>query len=703
MNIDEKEISKADRDIDLSGFEVQDELNPKIWDDDQNMKPEVRKTLLKIADDYFESLDLPNIDIEDVTMTGSLSNYNWSKYSDVDLHILVDYTELPMQTDLVRDFFKSKTDYWNDEHEVKIYGYDVEIYIQDVNEPHHSTGIYSVLKNEWSVKPEKKKINIDNSSVKEKSELIMDKIEDIYDGMDDVDNEVTIERVKKLTEKIKKMRQSGLETGGEYSVENIVFKVLRRNGMLDRLYDIKTVAYDKSVTLESEKLLEGEFDWIEELDPTPLGPNLFKELSNYFKKNKNNFRYKDFTYYMDGMSGAITWVQDTQDDYVFYATPFWNDEDDLTIEYAGDMGEYDTIETIDLPEFTTLEELTNWMDNEYPKIVYKEIIHAMGWEQQINEVIEDGGKKFNLKNAFKKISNNFTRFLSGLKTEREEVKEAYKKLVSAIKEKRELTPEEKREIGNKLKDLLKLTGFTAASVLPGGLIYLLIARVSFMKKHMIPKSFLEDKTEIKESDEWDWARKINPIYEGYYYIDISDLDVEGKRKTQKRAIDLGFKWLKHDGYVESLSRLNDKGYLLYNEDGNKLLYRTTSTYSYYINYYNPDLIYITADEFLNLTGGNLTESDEDGDDFEWVRKELEYDKLVPNVYYTVSRDKYDLFIQQIETDFNGEVRWYWGGGLHKWSPFTSQDKYHYFILKNTRDGLRLTYSRIKPKESIKYG
>ena len=47
------------------------------------------------------------------------------------------------------------------------------------------------------------------------------------------------------------MRQCGLDEGGEWSVENIVFKVLRRNGMLDRLGDIKTVAYDKSMTLES--------------------------------------------------------------------------------------------------------------------------------------------------------------------------------------------------------------------------------------------------------------------------------------------------------------------------------------------------------------------------------------------------------------------------------------------------------------------
>jgi len=104
MDLNEKEIEQANRTIDLSGFKMQDELNPKIWDKEQNMKSDVRKTLLKIADDYFESLEIPGVDIEDVTMTGSLANYNWSKYSDIDLHILIDYEEMPMDETLIEDF-----------------------------------------------------------------------------------------------------------------------------------------------------------------------------------------------------------------------------------------------------------------------------------------------------------------------------------------------------------------------------------------------------------------------------------------------------------------------------------------------------------------------------------------------------------------------------------------------------------------------
>ena len=230
MDINEKEIEDATRKIDLSGFKMRDELNPKIWGKEQKMKPDVKKTLLKIADDYFESLDLPGVDIEDVTMTGSLANYNWSKYSDVDLHIVVDYNDIPVDKELVMDFLKSKSSNWNKEHDVKIYGYDVELYVQDINEEHHSTGVYSILKNEWGTKPKKKKISINDKSVKEKSNRFMDRVEEIYDEMGEVSNQETINRVEKLTEKIKNMRQSGLESVVSFLLRTLCLKFLEEMG-----------------------------------------------------------------------------------------------------------------------------------------------------------------------------------------------------------------------------------------------------------------------------------------------------------------------------------------------------------------------------------------------------------------------------------------------------------------------------------------
>jgi hypothetical protein len=163
---------------------------------------------------------------------------------------------MPMKQDMVQDYLKSKSGPWNEAHDIKVYGFDVEIYVQDIEEEHVSTGVYSVLKNEWVVKPEKKKVSVEDKSVKNKANRIMDMIDDLYDKMEDEkEYDKIVDLSDKVKDKIKKMRQCGLDKGGEWSVENIVFKVLRRNGMLERLNDIKTVAYDKSVTLENNEYL----------------------------------------------------------------------------------------------------------------------------------------------------------------------------------------------------------------------------------------------------------------------------------------------------------------------------------------------------------------------------------------------------------------------------------------------------------------
>jgi len=388
MNLNEKEIEKASRKIDLGGFEMRDELNPKIWDENQKMKPEVKKNLLKIADDYFESLEIPGVDIEDVTMTGSLANYNWSKYSDVDLHIIVDYKEIPVDESLVQDFLKSKSSAWNKEHDVTIYGYDVELYVQDINEPHHSTGVYSILNNEWKIKPEKKKITVNDKSVKDKANMLMDRVEDLYDELLDGDYDVAIRGVEKLTDKIKKMRQSGLDSSGEFSVENIVFKVLRRNGMLDRLYDIKNVAYDKSVTLESiqeskkiDTLLEsmdGEFDWIRDvqtkklIDKQPYRSSEYNLVDEFFKKGTQFYEGWEITW--DSWQGIVEWRNEQIPDMFYLATPYWDGADNVPVNYDYNYGDdYGILGFIDIPEFEYEEDLNNWLEHVYFEGVYKMI------------------------------------------------------------------------------------------------------------------------------------------------------------------------------------------------------------------------------------------------------------------------------------------------------------------------------------------
>jgi len=230
--------------VNLSSFAMRETLNPKIWKSEDNIHPKVRKQLLKVADDFIEFLDIPWVNIKDVTLTGSLANYNWSKYSDIDLHIIIDYNEVGENEELVKDYLDSKRKIWNDSHDIIIYGFEIEVYAQNESEEHHSTGIYSLEDNKWIIEPNKVKPQLDKILIKKKSSELISKIDDIDDMAEDGEYEKVINMYDKLWDKIKKMRQTGLDREGEFSYENMVFKVLRRSGYVEKFIQIKDKAYD---------------------------------------------------------------------------------------------------------------------------------------------------------------------------------------------------------------------------------------------------------------------------------------------------------------------------------------------------------------------------------------------------------------------------------------------------------------------------
>jgi len=252
MDINLDEIVKPD-DIDLSSFSIQNHLDSTIWNKTKGgyqLKPEIRSKLLLIADDFFDSLELDVIDIEDVILTGSLANYNWSSLSDIDLHILLDFEDIDVDQEIVKQYFDAKKSIWNNEHDIKIYGYDVEIYVQDIKEKHTSSGIYSVLHNKWIKVPTKENDKISNRDlIKSKASHymnIIDKLEEFYDKGQ---YSYLIRKIDKLKTKIKNTRQKGLDREGEFSPENLIFKVLRRTGYVEKLFDLQLKSYDKSFSL----------------------------------------------------------------------------------------------------------------------------------------------------------------------------------------------------------------------------------------------------------------------------------------------------------------------------------------------------------------------------------------------------------------------------------------------------------------------
>jgi len=249
LNLDE--IINPD-DVDLSSFKIKDHLDPTIWDSVDNkyiLKSKIRSRLLIIADDFYDSLDLDFVDIKDIIFTGSLANYNWSNFSDIDLHIVLDFAEVDKNEEIVKGYFNSKKSIWNDEHDIKIKGYDVEIYVQDIKEKHYSTGVYSILHNKWLIEPSKKEKISNKTLIKQKSSEYMNLIDSLDSLYEKGYYNYLIRKIDKIKDKIKKMRQSGLEAGGEFSNENLIFKVLRRTGYIEKLYDLQLKAYDRAFSL----------------------------------------------------------------------------------------------------------------------------------------------------------------------------------------------------------------------------------------------------------------------------------------------------------------------------------------------------------------------------------------------------------------------------------------------------------------------
>ena len=209
------------------------ELNPIIWDGN-TMRTEVRHQLLKIAKNFIEFLEVPNLKLKDVTLSGSSAGYNYSEYSDMDLHLVVNSNEL----------FTAEKIQYNNTYDLTIKGIPVELYVQPAGQKHHSEGIFSVLDNKWLSEPEHKEPTVDPKDIKSKARSYSGKINSAIRSGD-------IAQCKETMEDLKRLRKAGLESNGEQSIENLAFKLLRARGQIDKLRKYIT-------KLESAELSLGE-------------------------------------------------------------------------------------------------------------------------------------------------------------------------------------------------------------------------------------------------------------------------------------------------------------------------------------------------------------------------------------------------------------------------------------------------------------
>ena len=223
-----------------------DELNPLLFDERHKLKPNIKKQLDTIAKDFIEFMGLPDLALEDIIITGSNVAYTYTPHSDIDLHLLVDFSKLP-NSDVYKELFNAKKSLYNNTYDITIRDIPVELYVQDTAQPHTSLGEYSLFKDKLTRIPTKKRANLDEISSAAKFERLEELCIEALKSDD-------IEKVANVIDIIKRYRQSGLDKHGEFGPENLAFKAVRSKGYFQALFDHRNKLRAKQLSIEEEML-----------------------------------------------------------------------------------------------------------------------------------------------------------------------------------------------------------------------------------------------------------------------------------------------------------------------------------------------------------------------------------------------------------------------------------------------------------------
>lgn len=286
-------------------------LDPNLWDD-KKLKPEIRDALLKIANDFYASTDLTG-DVENILFLGSSANYNWTPTSDMDLHIVIDIAAEKINEEYARKFMDGLACQWNTNHDIEIKKHPVEVYLQDIREPNSTpeqaragAAIYSIFDDRWLLEPNPQNIQLDADKIRKKYQQLKAKIDDLLKTEDVV-------KLKSLMKSVKNYRDAGLKKGGEFSVENLVFKALRHSGALGNLKDAITKIYDKKVSLPEDGNVQPD------KKTTPMNEALINRNANLYLGfiKRDNFKVIGTDVHDEGLTHA-QWQPTLSKEYQWY-------------------------------------------------------------------------------------------------------------------------------------------------------------------------------------------------------------------------------------------------------------------------------------------------------------------------------------------------------------------------------------------------
>jgi len=220
---------------------LHDTLNPALFDG-EHLRPDVRAKLLEIAEEFIDYLGVSNLDVRDITISGSNAAYSYTPHSDIDLHIIANLEKFNNDA-VYRELFTAKKNLFNADHNIKIKGYDVELYVQDSSVPVRSLGEYSVERNKWIKFPSKQRANLDHNAVENKFKKLV-QLGQLALRTDNMD------ALSDVLSTIKRYRQAGLDEHGEFGPENLAYKALRSQGIVDKLYNHMDALKSKQLSLD---------------------------------------------------------------------------------------------------------------------------------------------------------------------------------------------------------------------------------------------------------------------------------------------------------------------------------------------------------------------------------------------------------------------------------------------------------------------
>lgn len=251
-------------------IELHDELNPRIWDEDNQLKPKIKKGILDIVNEFVDYIeyDLP---IVDIVIVGSNASYNYTDKSDLDIHLIVNFENIDENKELVNALCQSWKTLFNKSYDIKLGGQPAELYVEDMKTSTNSNGIYSVTNDKWLKYPTQIHIPQDLDI---EDDLVQVEIE-IENALDSND----LQEVEKMIDWLYYQRKLALQLHGEFSVGNLIFKAVRNDGLLDKLKE-------KRLELKSGELtVEGLNEW---WDDRNLVRHSTKHRGQYGKQDKSN-------------------------------------------------------------------------------------------------------------------------------------------------------------------------------------------------------------------------------------------------------------------------------------------------------------------------------------------------------------------------------------------------------------------------------